>query len=398
MEASAAGAVVRPPLNRTEGVRPIRFSMPYRVGTEQGYLEEVLASPIWHGDGPFTGRASSWLEGLTGASRALLTTSCTHALEMAAILLDLGPGDEVICPSFTFTSTASAIVINGATPVFADVRPDTLNLDVEAVANAITDRTKAVFVVHYGGVAADIEALIALTAPLGIAVVEDNAHGLGGYWKGQHLGTFGAFGAQSFHDTKNLTCGEGGALLINDAERMDRAEIVREKGTNRAMFLRGHVDRYTWVDVGSSYLPSEFTAAVLTAHAEQFDDIQERRHRIWDAYADGLSGWAADSGVQLMQVPDGCSHPAHVFYLLVPDQQDQGALIDHLGAKEVSAVFHYQPLDSSPAGRRFGRTPEPCSVTADVASRIVRLPLHPGLGPSDVEAVIAAVVDFQPRG
>jgi dTDP-4-amino-4,6-dideoxygalactose transaminase len=374
---------------------PVRLSLPFRVGREADYVAQVLSSPMWHGDGVFTRQAEEWLREITGATAALTTPSCTHALELAGILLDLGPGDEVICPSFTFTSTAAAVAIRGATPVFVDIRPDTLNLDVAAVEAAITERTRAVFVVHYGGVAADVESLLSITGPRGIHVVEDNAHGLGASWRGQHLGTFGVLGTQSFHDTKNLTCGEGGALLVNDVGLRDRAEVIREKGTDRARFLRGQVDRYTWQDAGSSYLLSEISAALLVAQSEGFNDMQVRRHEVWSAYAERLAGWAATTGVTLMSVPEGCAHPAHLYYLLMPTHEDQSALIAHTSAREVSTVFHYQPLDSSPAGLRLGRTPVPCDVTEDVASRIVRLPLHPGLSDVDVERVVDAVTSYR---
>jgi len=377
-------------------VTPIRFSAPFRTGLEAQLLAEVIESPIWHGDGAFTRRATEWVRSFTGAGSALLTTSGTHALELAAILLDLRPGDEVICPSFTFTSTATAIALRGATPVFVDIRPDTLNLDVEAVRAAITDRTRAVFVVHYGGVAADIDELVTLTASLGIAVVEDNAHGMDAYWRGRHLGTFGTFGAQSFHDTKNITSGEGGALLINDPSFVERAEIVREKGTDRAKFLRGGVAKYTWQDVGSSYLPSELNAALLLAQVDAFAMMQRRRREVWAIYARDLANWCARYGVEMMHVPAGNRHPAHVFYLMMPAPTDQAGLIKFLGEREISAVFHYQPLDSSPAGRRLGRTPIPCRVTADRAARIVRLPLHPGLSPEAVERVVTTVCQFRP--
>jgi dTDP-4-amino-4,6-dideoxygalactose transaminase len=375
---------------------PVRLSGPFRVGNEAEYVGRVLSSPMWHGDGAFTRLAEEWLRETTGARAALTTPSCTHALELAGILLDLGPGDEVICPSFTFTSTAAAVAIRGATPVVVDIRPDTLNLDVEAVEAAITERTRAVFVVHYGGVAADLDALLSITRPRGIHVVEDNAHGLGASWRGQHLGTFGVLGTQSFHDTKNLTCGEGGALLVNDIGLRDRAEVIREKGTDRARFLRGQVDRYTWQDAGSSYLLSEISAALLVAQSEGFDDMQRLRHGVWAAYAERLADWAAATGVTLMEVPEGCDHPAHLYYLLMPTHADQSGLIAHTGAREVATVFHYQPLDSSPAGLRLGRTPVPCDVTRDVASRIVRLPLHPGLSSSDVDRVVDAVTSYRP--
>jgi dTDP-4-amino-4,6-dideoxygalactose transaminase len=376
-------------------IAPVRLTQPHRVGREEEYVARVLSSPVWHGDGEFTRRAEAWLRDLTGAATAMTTPSCTHALELAAILLNLGPGDEVICPSFTFTSTATAIAVRGATPVFVDVRPDTLNLDVDAVEAAITERTRAVFTVHYAGVAADIDRLTALTESRGLHLVEDNAHGLGAHWRGRHLGSFGALAAQSFHDTKNLSCGEGGALLINDQSLRERAEIVREKGTDRSRFRRGEVDKYTWQDVGSSFLMSEVSAALLVAQSEGFESMQARRHQIWDHYAEQLAPWACDVGASTMVVPDGCSHPAHVFYVLMPSPEAQAGLMAHTGAREVTTVFHYQPLDSSPAGLRLGRTPNPCTVTQDVAGRIVRLPLHPGLTDGDVERVVDAVSSYR---
>ncbi|WP_377643919.1 dTDP-4-amino-4,6-dideoxygalactose transaminase [Oryzobacter terrae] len=385
-----------PPATKSPAVAQVRLTRPHRVGREEEYIARVLASPMWHGDGEFTRRADAWLRELTGAPAVLTTPSCTHALELAAILLDLGPGDEVICPSFTFTSTATAIAIRGATPVFVDVRPDTLNLDVSLVEAAITERTRAVFVVHYGGIAADIDRLVALTEARGLHLVEDNAHGLGGYWNGRHLGTFGGLATQSFHDTKNLTSGEGGALLINDESLRGRAEVVREKGTDRSSFLRGEVDKYTWQDVGSSFLMSEVSAALLVAQSEGFEVMQARRHEVWDRYAEQLAPWAADVGATTMVVPEGNDHPAHVYYVLMPSADDQPGLMAHTGAREVTTVFHYQPLDSSPAGRRLGRTPHPCTVTRDVASRIVRLPLHPGLSEDDVERVVDAVTSYRP--
>ncbi len=276
------------------------------------------------------------------------------------------------------------------------MRPDTLNLDVSQVEAAITERTKAVFVVHYGGIAADIERLVALTEARGLHLVEDNAHGLGGYWSGRHLGTFGGLATQSFHDTKNLTSGEGGALLINDESLRARAEVVREKGTDRSSFVRGEVDKYTWQDVGSSFLMSEVSAALLVAQSEGFESMQARRQEVWDHYAEQLAPWASDIRATTMHVPEGNSHPAHVFFVLMPSPQDQPGLMAHTGVREVTTVFHYQPLDSSPAGRRLGRTPHPCAVTRDVASRIVRLPLHPGLSDSDVERVVDAVTSYRP--
>lgn len=373
----------------------IMFSQPCRVGNEQAYVQEALSSTVWHGDGPFTERATRWLVERTGAKGALLTTSCTHALELAAMLLDLQPGDEVVCPSFTFSSTATAIAIRGAVPVFVDVDPTTLNIDPASAAAAITDRTKAIFIVHYGGIACDLPALRALADQHGLAIVEDNAHSLGAYYNGQHLGTFGTFGTQSWHDTKNVTSGEGGAILINDSQYAERAEIIREKGTNRSRFLRGQVDKYTWVDQGSSYLPSDLLAALLMAQFEAFDDIQERRHAVWNRYHHELGSWACDNGVQLMTVPPGCEHPAHLYFLTMPSHEHQTGLISHLKDRDIVATFHYQPLDASPAGQRLGRTPNPCPVTADRSLRIVRLPLHAGLTAAHAERVVGAISEYR---
>lgn len=372
----------------------IRFSEPYLAGFEHQFLSEALDSSVWHGDGGFTARATAWIRQAHECEHVLLTTSCTHALEMAQILLDIGPGDEVICPSFTFPSAATAIVSRGAVPVFIDVRPDTLNVDLAAVEAAVTERTKAVCVVHYAGIGAQPDELLRILAPRGIPLIEDNAHGLGASWGGQKLGTFGDFGTQSFHDTKNITSGEGGALLIKSAEHMLRAEILREKGTNRSAFLRGRVDKYTWVDHGSSYLPSDLLAALLMAQLTRFSEIQRRRTDVWNAYAENLAPWAEQTGASLMHVPAEADHPAHMFYVLMPTEDGQSGLIKHLAAQDITAAFHYQPLDSSPAGRRFGRAPEPCDVSADVASRLVRLPLHPALTEADLDRVIGATTSY----
>ena len=377
-------------------MKRILFSEPYAAGLESHYLGEALASGVWQGDGGFTARATAWLEEYTGAPHALLTTSCTHALELAAMLLRLGPGDEVIVPSFTFTSTATAVATRGAVPVFVDVDPVTLNLDPASVENAITERTRAIFVVHYGGIAADMAALMSIADRHQLQIVEDNAHALGASLDGQHLGTFGALAGQSWHATKNVACGEGGALLINDVSLRERAEAIREKGTNRAHFLRGAVDKYTWVDQGSSYLPSDLLAAVLLAQFERFDEIQRLRHRVWDRYDRDLDPWSRQHGITRMQVRPGVSHPAHLFYVMMPSAADQAGLIAHLAENDIVAAFHYQPLDSAPAGRALGVTPEPCRVTAAAAARLVRLPLHAGLGDDDIERVVAAVTSYTP--
>lgn len=376
----------------------IPFSAPYRAGHEMDYVAQVLGGNHWKGDGPFTAACNAWLTDFTGAHHVLQTPSCTHALELAAILLELGPGDEAIVPSFTFSSTAAAIAIRGATPVFVDCLPRTMNIDPAAVEAAITERTKAIFVMHYAGVSCDMSTLLALAEQHGLVVVEDNAHGLGAYAAGQHLGTFGALATQSWHDTKNVTSGEGGALLINDDRFAERAEIVREKGTNRARFLRGQVDKYTWVDQGSSYLPSELQSALLLAQLEAFGEIQGLRQRAWRRYADDLGGWAAEQGVELMSelLPADVEQPAHMFYLMMPRHEDQSALIAHLRERGITATFHYLPLDISPAGQRFGFTPYPCPVTADRSMRLVRLPLFAGLDPEDLDRIVDGVTSYRP--
>lgn len=370
------------------------FSRPYRARRELANLATVLASDHSHGDGPFTASATAKLQAITEAPHALLTTSCTSALEMAGLLLELGPEDEVIVPSFAFTSTATSMALRGATCVFADIDPATGNLDPESVAAAIGPRTKAVVVIHYGGVAADMAGLLELAAAHGFAIVEDNAHGLGGRWRGRPLGTIGTLGTLSFHDTKNVHCGEGGALLLTDDILMGRAEIIREKGTDRARFLRGAVDKYSWQDIGSSYLPSELNAAVLDAQLDEFDRIQAGRHRVWNAYAAGLPDWAARNDVRLMSVPADREHTAHLFYLRTPTEQRRDDLIAHLAARGISAPFHYVPLDSSPAGLKLGRTPYPCVRSAEFSGTVVRLPLWPDLADAQVERVIEAVTAF----
>ncbi|MFF3224150.1 dTDP-4-amino-4,6-dideoxygalactose transaminase [Nocardia suismassiliense] len=372
----------------------IIFSRPFRSPRELTNLGAVLGSDHSHGDGPFTAAATAKLKMITGAPHALLTTSCTSALEMAGLLLELGPDDEVIVPSFAFTSTATAMALRGATCVFADIDLDTGNLDPESVAAAVTARTKAVVVIHYGGVAADMEQLLALANTHGFAIVEDNAHGLGGRWRGRPLGTLGSLGTLSFHDTKNVHCGEGGALLLTDEILMARAEIIREKGTDRARFLRGAVDKYSWQDIGSSYLPSELNAAVLDAQLDEFDTIQAGRHRVWDAYAAGLPEWAARNDVRLMTVPADREHTAHLYYLRTPTEERRDDLIAHLRARNIVAPFHYVPLDSSPAGLKLGRTPHPCVRSAEFSGTVVRLPLWPDLTDEQVARVVEAVTDF----
>jgi len=381
---------------RAAAVPRVPFNRPFLVGTEMQYVAEAVAAMHLSGDGDFTRRCQSALEALTGSARALLTTSGTHALELAALLLDVGPGDEVILPSFTFTSTANAFVLRGATPVFCDIRPDTLNLDERRVERLVTPRTRAIVAVHYAGVACEMDALLAIAQPRGIDVVEDNAHGLFGRYRSRPLGSIGRLGALSFHETKNISCGEGGGLLINDPALVARAEILREKGTNRAAFFRGEIDKYTWVDIGSSYLPSDISAAFLWAQLEDADDIQARRRVLWERYATELAAWAADQSVRLPIVPAHCEHPAHIFYVVLPSAEDQGAFIDHLRAQGIGSVFHYMPLHAASGGRRWRRdTSDPCLVTEHVSSRLVRLPLYAELDEELQHRVITAVRQYE---
>lgn len=374
----------------------IPFNRPSLVGPELELMAQSVASGCISGDGAFTRRCQGILERQLGVPRCFLTTSCTHALELAALLLDVGPGDEVILPSFTFVSTANAFVLRGARPVFADSRPDTLNLDEERLAELVTPRTRAIAVVHYAGVACAMERVAEVAAEHGLAVVEDNAHGLFGRYRGRWLGTFGALATQSFHETKNFTCGEGGALLINEPALVARAEILREKGTDRSRFFRGEVDKYTWVDVGSSYLPSDLLAAFLAAQLEAREAVQARRRAIWEAYRDGLGDWAEEQGVGLPVVPDGCEQAYHLFYLMLPSLAARTALIDHLRARGIHAVFHYVPLHLSEMGRRFGGRPGDCPVAEAAGDRLLRLPFFNALRPDEQERVIAALRDFRP--
>ena len=373
----------------------IWFNRPAVTGRELEYMQQALESGRLAGDGEFTKKCHMRLEEITGAAKALLTTSCTHALEMAMLLIDLQPGDEVICPAFTFVSTANAVALRGAKPVFVDVRPDTLNLDERLLEAAITRRTRAVIVVHYAGVACDMAAIVDIASRHRLAVIEDNAHGLFGRYNGRPLGSMGRMSALSFHETKNLTCGEGGALLINDAALVDRAEIVREKGTNRSRFYRGEIDRYTWVDIGSSYLPADLLAAYLWAQLEAADAIQCHRQKLWGTYARELAEWAHATGVRLPIVPDGCEHPAHIFYLLMPSLEHRTAIIRHLRERQILALFHYLPLHLSDVGRRYDGVEGQCPVTEDISDRLVRLPLFYQLTEANQARVIAAVQEFR---
>ena len=365
----------------------IPFNRPAVGHTELEYLKQALASGHLSGDGAFTARCSALLEARTGSARALLTHSCTAALEMAALLARVGPGDEIIMPSYTFVSTANAFVLRGAAPVFVDVRADTLNLDESLIEAAVTPRTRAIVPVHYAGVACEMDAITAVAQRHGLLVVEDAAQALGATYRDRPLGSFGDLAALSFHETKSVVSGEGGALLVNDPTLSQRAEIVREKGTNRSAFFRGHVDKYTWVDVGSSFLPSDLLAAVLLAQLEAADELTAQRHAIWDRYHAGFAALEAAGIVRRPIVPAHCGHNAHLYYLLLPSVEMRQHVIGELTAAGVGAIFHYVPLHSSPAGRRFGRTSGTLPVTDDVADRIVRLPMWPGLGESVGEVI-----------
>ncbi|MFN2468589.1 MAG: dTDP-4-amino-4,6-dideoxygalactose transaminase [Gaiellaceae bacterium] len=376
-------------------MRAADFDIPFNraglAGNEQAYVQQALAEGQISGDGPFTRRVEASLEESLGAGRVLLTTSCTHALELAALLLDVGPGDEVIVPAFTFVSTANAFALRGARIVFADVRRDTLNLDETQLEELVTPRTRAVVPVHYAGVACELDAILEVARSHDVAVVEDNAHGLFGRYRGRFLGTFGAFAAQSFHETKSFTCGEGGALVVNEPAHVERAEVIREKGTNRKRFFRGEIDRYTWVDIGSSYVISDLLAAFLLAQLEARDEVQAARERLWRRYAVDLADWAAESGAVLPFVPEHCEHAYHLFHVVLPSAAARAALIDHLRSQRILAVFHYLPLHLSDMGRRFGGRTGQCPVTEDVADRLVRLPLYGTLGPDEQARVIEAV-------
>lgn len=363
------------------------------MGAESSYLLQALESGHWSGDGPWTKRCQSYLEENLGVQKCLITTSCTHALEMCALLLDLQPGDEVIVPAFTFATSVNAFVLHGATPVFVDILPETLNIDPTRIEAAITPRTRAIVVVHYAGVSCDMDAILAVAGRHEVMVIEDNAHGLFGSYHGRPLGTFGSLATLSFHETKNFSCGEGGALLINDPGLASRAEIIREKGTDRSRFFRGLVDKYTWVDVGSSYLPSDLLAAVLYAQLERRTEIQAHRQGIWEIYRAGLDEWAGSRGVVLPTVPDDCAQSWHLFYALFPSLEDRQRVMAGLKHQGILAVFHYLPLHLSPMGVRFGGRPGQHPVTETTADRLLRLPLFNTMTFDEARQVVAAVRD-----
>ena len=372
----------------------IPFNRSSLAGREQEYISQAMAIGQIAGDQMFTRKCHELLENRIGIPKALVTTSCTHALEMSALLLNIEPGDEVIVPSFTFVSTVNAFVLRGAKPVFVDIRPDTLNLDETKLAALITSRTRAIVPVHYAGVACEMDAMMAIAARHSIAIVEDNAHGLFGKYKGKMLGTFGCLATQSFHETKNITCGEGGALLINQPDFIERAEIIREKGTNRSRFFRGQVDKYSWVDVGSSYLMSDILAAFLYGQLECAEAIQTKRQRVWEYYHKNLAAWAGKQGVRTPYVPAECEQTYHMYYLLLPSLETRQALIRHLKQQGILSVFHYLPLHLSDMGRKYGGKAGDCPVTEDLSDRLLRLPFYNEPTESDQAVVVEALQAF----
>lgn len=372
----------------------IDFNKPPYVGNELEYIRQAVENRKICGDGPFTKRCNAWLEERFHAQKALLTTSGTTALDMAMLLCELKPGDEVILPSYTFSSTATAAVLAGARLVFVDVRPDTMNIDETKIEAAITERTKVIVVMHYAGVACEMDTIMDLARRHGLMVVEDAAQGVMSTYKGRALGTIGDFGCYSFHETKNYSMGEGGALIINNEAYNERAEILREKGTNRSKFFRGQVDKYTWVDFGDSYLPSELNAAYLWAQLEQADAINENRLATWKAYDEAFAPLKAQGKLELPVIPEGCVHNAHMYYLKLKNLQERTAFINYMKENDVHTVFHYVPLHSAPAGLKFGRFAGEDVYTTKESERLVRLPLYYGLAQEDLEKVIRLVYDF----
>jgi len=372
----------------------IPFNRVFISGNELQYIEQSIANSHVSGDGPFTLRCHALLNTYFSSPKSLLTTSCTHALEISAMLLDIKPGDEVIIPAYTFVSTVNAFVRQGAKPIFVDIRPDTLNIDECLIEQNITQRTRAIIVVHYAGVGCELDEIQRIAREYDIPVIEDNAHGMFGRYRGQKLGTFGIVSALSFHETKNISCGEGGALIINDPRYIERAEIIREKGTNRSRFFRGQVDKYTWVDIGSSYLPSDMLAAFLFAQFEAEELIQAKRKSIWQNYHQGLLDWADTNRIAVPFIPNHCEQPYHMYYLLMPSLDHRDVFIKHLKDQGILSVFHYLPLHLSKMGRKFGGEPGSCPITEDISDRLVRLPFFTGMGESEQQRVIDTIVSF----
>lgn len=372
----------------------INFNVPPCTGNEVKYIKEAILSHKICGDGKFTKKCSNWLQEKTDIAKVLLTTSCTHATEMAAILSEIQPGDEVIMPSYTFVSTADAFVLRGATPVFVDIRPDTMNINEKLIEDAITEKTKAIVPVHYAGVSCEMDTIMDIAKRHNLIVIEDAAQGMMSTYKGRALGTIGDYGCFSFHETKNYSMGEGGALLIKDIKNAERAEIVREKGTNRSKFFRGQIDKYTWIDAGSSYLPSELNAAYLWAQLEAADEINENRLAVWKLYYEALKPLEKNGKITLPVIPENCVHNAHMFYIKTKDLEERTALIAHLIEKGIMAVFHYIPLHSAPAGKKYGRFHGEDRYTTQESEKIMRLPLYYNLTKEDVLKVISEVKAF----
>lgn len=366
-------------------------------GKELEYINETIENAHISGDGIFTHKCNSFLEKELGIDKSLLTTSCTHALEMAIKLLNIKSGDEVIVPSFTFVSTVNAVVLWGAKPVFIDIREDTLNIDEIKLRSLITNKTKAIMVVHYAGVGCEMDHIIDIANDYNIPVIEDNAHGLFGKYKNEYLGTFGTFSTLSFHETKNFSCGEGGALIINDDKYIERAEIIREKGTDRSKFFRGEIDKYTWVDIGSSYLPSDILAAFLFAQFEQRDKIQSKRKKIWETYYNSLKNWAEENNVRLPFIPDYCEQSYHIFYLLFVSEEIRNQFLTYMQGKGITAIFHYLPLHLSKMGKKFGGTKGNCPVAEDVSDRLVRLPFYTDISVDEQDSMLNEVKLFISR-
>lgn len=372
----------------------IRFNVPPYVGKETEYMKAAIDSHKICGDGEFTKRCNAWIEEHTGTAKALLTTSGTQALEMAALLSDIQPGDEVILPSYTFVSTANAFVLRGAKLVFVDIRPDTMNIDEKLIEDAITDKTRAIVPVHYAGVGCEMDTIMDIAKRHNLVVVEDAAQGVNAFYKGRALGSIGDCGCFSFHETKNYSMGEGGAILINRPEQIEDAEIIREKGTDRSRFFRGQVDKYTWVNIGSSFLPSDINAAYLMAQLEMADEINENRLQSWTRYNEGLQDLAQEGVIELPYIPEECTHNAHMFYIKTKDMEERKALISYLKERDIAAVFHYVPLHSAPAGLRFGRFHGEDRYTTKESERLLRLPMYYNLSESDQQKVIDAVHGF----
>ncbi len=372
----------------------IRFNVPPYTGKELDYIKVAVENQKICGDGEFTKKCNEWIEQKTGTKKALLTTSCTHATELAAILADIKPGDEVIMPAYTFVSTADAFVLRGATAVFVDISPDTMNMDADLIEAAITDKTKAIVPVHYAGVSCDMDKIMAIAKKYNLVVVEDAAQGIMSTYKGKALGTIGDFGCFSFHETKNFSMGEGGALLIRDEKDIENAEIIREKGTNRAKFFRGQIDKYTWVEKGSSYLPSEMNAAYLYAQLELAEEITADRMATWERYNNAFKELADAGKVELPYIPENCTHNAHMFYLKCKDLEERSALISYLKENDILAVFHYVPLHTAPAGLKYGRFHGEDKYTTKESERLVRLPLYYGLEPEKTDYIIEKVKEF----